>query len=164
MGFVRTTGFNTSILGTSVHVDLAIKASYEASFNFNLYGSPYTFTVTRWSRRGFAKFATLFFNYAERDAAQFGGISEGADGAVVFNMSTEQKLAIIVQGVKDIMRCLDIIVSKYQRSVLDYAVWYRERCQPDEPYENFITLYACHCIVHSDFLAPNIAWDVVRFE
>lgn len=157
----RTEAFNCHISGVATTVSLTIKATYEASLAFSLHGSPYSFTIARWSRRGFAKFATLFFNYAARDPIQFGTFSESPDGVITFGMTTDQKLNIITQGVRDIMACLDAIVIKYKRSVLDYAVWYREKYPRDEPYDNFITLYTCHCIAHSNFLAPDISWDVV---
>lgn len=152
------------IMGSSVNVKATIRASYEASLEFNISGTPYSFNITRWSRRGFAKFADLFFKYSERDAAQFGGCEESGEGVVTLNMTTEQKLNAVTQGIKDIMACLNSIVSAHQRSVLDYAVWYRERF-PEyyDSYESYITLATCNCIVHTDFLAPNITWTVVKF-
>lgn len=160
----RSTAFAATIFGSSVSVSLTISVSYEASFDFSMNGVPYSFTVTRWSRRGFAKFASMFFEHKARDAVEFGTLVEAADGTPVFTMTTAQKLNVITHGVKDIMRCIDTIVSRYQRSVLDYAVWYREKHPATDTYVDFITLYACHCMVHADFLAPNISWEVVKFS
>ena len=64
----------------------------------------------------------------------------------------------------DIMRHLDQIFTAHKRSVLDYAVWYREKKHKDaDTYAHFIQLVTCHCIVHADFLAPGITYDVVPF-
>ena len=156
--------FTTAIMGRCISVNLTIRMSYEASFDFTLYGAPYSFTVTRWSRRGFATFAAMFFDHKARDATEFGIYEEAADGTPSFNMSTPQKLNVVTQGVKDIMRCIDLILTMYQRSVLDYAVWYREKHPSTETYVDFITVYACHCIVQAHFLAPNITWELVKFS
>ncbi len=160
----RSTVFPSTIWGSSISVTLTISSSYEASFDFSMNGTPYSFTVTRWSRRGFAKFAAMFFDHKARDAVEFGKYEEAADGTPVFSMTTPQKLNTITHGVQDIMRCIDKIATKYQRSVLDYAVWYREKHPATDTYVDFITLYACHCMVHAEFLAPNITWDVVKFS
>ena len=66
----------------------------------------------------------------------------------------------------DIMRCVDKIVSKYLRSVQDYAVWYREKNMATDTNFDFAPLYACHILVHSnsglesDFVSPNTTWEV----
>jgi hypothetical protein len=160
----RSSSFNAVVMGLTVKIELEIRSTYEACINFSLHGMPYTFTITRWSRRGFAKFATIFFNYKQRDPARFGHFSEDADGTVNFSMTTDQKLNVIEEGIRDIISCINMIGVKYQRSILDYAVWYREKYPNDDTYESFITLYACHCIVHSDFMAPNITWEVIQFS
>jgi hypothetical protein len=159
----RATSFRTAIMGVAVEVQLTIKTTYVASFDFTLNGSPYTFCITKWSGRGFAKFATLFFKATERDASQFGSFSEAPDGMVSYSMSTAQKLNLIEQSVKDVLACVDIIGRKYNRSVLDYAVWYREKHTDMDTYELYITRSACCAIVHVDFLAPNVQWELVHF-
>ena len=79
-------------------------------------------------------------------------------------VQVEQKVNAVLQAVKDIFACLDKICVKYQRSVLDYALWYREKHRPATcSYSHFITLVTCHCLARVDFLAPNIAWDLVQF-
>jgi hypothetical protein len=153
----RSSVFAATILGGDVPVSLTIRASFEASFDFSMNGVPYSLTVTSWSRRGFAKFASLFFAHKERDASEFGTLVEDADGTPVFRMTTAQKLNVITHGVKDIMRCIDAIASRHPRSVLDYAVWYCEKHPAADTYVDFITLHACHCMVNADFLAPIIS-------
>lgn len=151
------------VKGSAVTVKVTINASYEAYLEFNLVGTPYSFSVTHWGRRGFAKFAHAFFKHSERDVAQFGGYEESTDGVVTLNMTTEHKLNVVTQGVKDVMSCLNCIVSVHQRSVLDYAVWYCEHFPAHDSYESYITLVTCNCIVHTHFLAPNVTWQIVKF-
>jgi hypothetical protein len=160
---LRTTTTTTTIMGVVIEVKLTIMGTYAATFDFTMHGSPYTFLITKWSGRGFAKFGTLFFKASERDPNKFGLFSEAPDGTVSFSMDTAQKLNMIEQGVKDILACVDKIGCHYQRSVLDYAVWYREKHPEVDSYEQYITRAACCAIVHVDFLAPNINWDVVLF-
>ncbi|PNW72677.1 hypothetical protein CHLRE_15g640550v5 [Chlamydomonas reinhardtii] len=150
-------------MGVAVEVKLTIRATYVASFDFTMHGSPYTFLVTKWSSRGFAKFATLFFNATTWDPTKFGTFSEADDGTVSFSMDTSKKLNMVEQGVKDILSCIDLIGCHYQRSVRDYAVWYREKHPELDTYVQYITRAACCAIAHVDFLAPNITWDLVQF-
>jgi hypothetical protein len=62
------------------------------------------------------------------------------------------------------MECFDTIVTKHQRSVQGYAVWYQENHPAVESYADYITLCACHCIEHCAFLAPSTTWEVVGFQ
>ncbi|PNH10482.1 hypothetical protein TSOC_002812 [Tetrabaena socialis] len=140
---LRATSFNATVLGVVVEVKLTIWATYAASFDFTMHGSPYTFVITKWSGRGFAAFGTLCFNASARDPHQFGTSSEAADGTVSFSMDKTQKLNMVEQGVKDILTCIDKIGCHYQRSVLDYAVWYHEKHLEVETYEQYITWAAC---------------------
>lgn len=164
----RSKTFVATIAENRINVDLTIYASYKASFDFTLCGVPYSFTVADWSKRGFSKFATMFFNHTARDAEEFGTYEVTEDPmsniTTMFNMTTPQKLNIITKGVQDIMSCVDKIVTKQQRSVLDYAVRYNDWHLPCETYVDFITFRACECIMHSRFLAPNILWELVRFS
>ena len=154
---IHTTTTPATIMGVVVRVKLTIMATYVATIDFTMHGWPYTYTITKWSGRGFAEFGTLFFKASERDPSQFGEFDEAC------GMDTEQKLNMIEQGVKDILSCVDQIGCHYGRSVLDYAVWYREMHPEVDSYEQYITRMACCAIAHVDFLAPNIHWDVVLF-
>ena len=118
----RTTNFITSIMGVEIEVKTSIGASYETTFDFTMHGMPYTFVINKWSKRGFAKLATLFFTATQRDAAQFGTFSEAADGTVTFSMDTNQKLNLVEQAVKDVISTVDKIGRHYQRAVLDLSL------------------------------------------
>jgi hypothetical protein len=161
---LHSTCFSAVIMGVEVEVKLTIWDTFEATFDFSMQGSPYTFVIRKWSRQGFAKFATLFFSAAPRDAMIYGSFSEATDGHVNFSMDTAQKINIIEQGVKDILICIDKIGCHYQRCILDYAVWYRENHPETETYEQYVTRVACCAMVNAEFLAPNINWEIVRFS
>ena len=68
-----------------------------------------------------------------------------------------------LQAVLDIIRHLDQIFQANKRVVLDYAVWYRDKNKEVDTYTQFIQLVTCHCIVHSDFLAPGVTYPIVHF-
>lgn len=70
---------------------------------------------------------------------------------------------LLMQAVVDIMCHLDQIFRANKRSVLDYAVWYREKHKDADTYAQLIQLVTCHCIVHADFLAPGVTYDIVPF-
>ena len=160
---LSNTTFNSRIMGTSVNVSLTIRNTYDATMEFTLFGVAYTFAVTRWSRKGLASFLLLFFAYNSREAAEFGSCTVDDNGFPTFNMTTAHKVNAVIQGAKDVMACVDDIATRHQRSVLDYAVWYREKHACWDTYEKYITMLACNCIVHAYFLAPGVTWELVTF-
>jgi hypothetical protein len=78
-------------------------------------------------------------------------------------MTRNQKIRMVRQACEDLMQCLDLLVQKYARSILDYAVWYREKHTESDTYCEYITLVCAHSIAHTKFLAPNVRWELVRF-
>jgi hypothetical protein len=156
--------FNCTVLNQVLAINYTIKATFEASLNFSMHGDAHSFFVTKWSKKGFSNFARAFFQWGPRDEGMFGSMTIDDDGTPDFSkLTTQNKVAIVEQGLKDIMRCLNLIATKYKRSVIDYAVWYRERHDSYDAYDLYITLLACHLIVHTDFLAPDVVYDIVRF-
>ena len=170
-------------------VSISIAATTHTTYaGFNLFGTTYTFTITKWSGRGFTPFLQKFHDHTPRDEAQFGKLVTNAEGQPFPNLDMEQKWNCLVQvrsylftvgllcscdrligtvamqPVMDIMKHLDQIFQQNKRVVLDYAVWYREsKHKETDTYAQFIQLVTCHCIVHSDFLAPGVTYDVVPF-
>ena len=129
-----------------------------------------------------------FHDHTPRDEAQFGKLVTNAEGQPFPNLDMDQKWNCLVQvrgqsvfeevvvflltcscrqcqmqAVLDIIRHLDEIWKANKRVVLDYAVWYREKHKEDDTYTQFIQLVTCHCIVHSDFLAPGVTYPIVPF-
>ena len=119
--------------------------------------------MDRWRARGLSRFLQTFHAHKPRSNVEFGQIRESPEGSITLDMSCEQKIAAVIQGCHDIIASLAQIAQRYQRSVLEYAIWYRERHQGEDTYAEYITFRTCHCIVHSDFLTPNLTWDIVRF-
>lgn len=164
---LRSSAFEASIQGMRVDVKLTIWDTCETTFDFTLLGRPYTFVITKWSGRGFARFAALFFDSSEeraRDPSRFGALSQPDGGTACFDMDTEQKLNVIEQGVRDVIACVDQICGRCRRSVLDYAAWYIERHPELDSYSQYITWVACTAIAYVDFMAPNTEWELVRFS
>ncbi len=71
---------------------------------------------------------------------------------------------IVRQAVYDIFKTLEMILKVHGCALLDYATWYRENHKENDIYAQWITLVACHHIVHVNFLAPSISWTLVQFE
>lgn len=155
---LKRQSFTCTLVGNSTPVSVDIMTSFAATVNFSFLGHPYMFSVTKWSRRGQAQFYSIFHE-VQRDEDLFGTLE--ADGTV--KKTTEQKLNCIVQAIKDVMFCLNIITETHQRSVLDYAVYFREKVPDDDTYGHYITLITCHCIVHQHFIYPSAQFTVVKF-
>ena len=150
---------NTSLTGESIILRVEIGIKYQAVVDFTYLRKPYSFTIDKWSGRGFSAFLLLFFEHAERDPAIYGEIDEEG----VYNGSYRNKVACVAHAIKDVMHCLDQIVTAQGRSVLDYATWFRENHSYDT-YPHYITKVTCHCIVHSDFMAGNVRYELTLFE
>lgn len=148
------------------HIEFAytVRQDFSVTVGFSLTGKPYSFNLTRWKGPSAqAKFLNLFFKSKRRDARTYGTTAIDEDGLPSYAMSEEQRIAAVVQASKDVIWTLDRIVHEFERSVLDYAVWYREKHPETNTYGELITLMCCHAIVHSDFMAPNISYPLVRF-
>jgi hypothetical protein len=152
---------DVTMSGTSVVAHIVINQAYAATIDFVFFGKPYHFTVTKWSSRGLATFIRLFHATA-RDPAVYGVADYDEFGGLVDSGPTgAQKLAAVVQGCRDVLDCVSRILTTHGRGVLDYCVWYRETHKEEDMYPSFIAKIASHNIVHANFLAPAVHWDVV---
>jgi hypothetical protein len=182
----RNVKCNADVMGNVLPIDINIENSYKASIDFSLFCVAYTFTIERWAKRGLSGYLIFFHSFAARDVTLFGLKTEDLDGMVsyyedatdlVLNadgtytkgpgskaMTVRQKLNCVEQGCKDIITCLGQIVQAHQRSMMEYAIWFHETYQTPDDYRDFITLMTCQCVLHNDFMAPNITWSVVKFH
>lgn len=182
----RNVNFNVLVMGNAIPVEVNIENTFKAYIDFSLFGTAYTFAIERWARRGLNGYLTFFHSFAARDMTQFGLKTEDSSGVVNFYaddtdlvqntdgtytvgpgakpITLYQKLNCIEQGCRDIITCLGQIGNTHQRSMMEYAVWFREVYQTPADYADFITLMTCHSIMHSDFMAPNIVWTLIKFH
>ncbi|EFJ39150.1 hypothetical protein VOLCADRAFT_94953 [Volvox carteri f. nagariensis] len=89
---------------------------------------------------------------------------EVEDGGEVTTIrrSQEQILNIIKYATMEVLVCAEEIIRKYRRSVLEYAIYHREHGKHDT-FKQYIHLVACHCLTHTNFLAPNVDYPQVSF-
>ena len=67
--------------------------------------------------------------------------------------------------IKDGFLHLNSVLVQQPRSILDYAVWYREKYGTDiTTYSKYIQLVTADCIVHSGLLAWNMKCGVIVFN
>ena len=156
------TEHNFTVAGVVVVAEVRIERTYLASISFAYLGKAYTFTITKWSGRGFSNFLKLFFAAEVRNVDRFGVLDLDAEGNITAAPSTEQKARVVLKACEDVMALFDRILVTHGRSVLDYAVWYRESGRGEETYKKYIARVACHCIVHTNFLAGGLAYDIVE--
>ena len=158
--------FKTTLLGSPIRVDVEVSKSWRTVVDFSLLGVAYTFSIDAWRSKRFTPFVQLFHDRTNgqiRDPGEYGRIATDDEGLVNVEMTHQQKLKCVLAATRDVMACLDKIGTHHQRSVLDYAVWYRDKHPERTTYSELITLTTCHCIVHTDFLAPNQRWELVQF-
>lgn len=149
----------------TLRVQLQIMSNYRAVATFTYSNRPYTFEVTKWSGQGLARFLPLAL-VCRPDP----NLPMAADGTIPA-VSQQQRVAIVIQGARDVLATIDTILTRHGRGILDYAVWHRENATTADrfyglegTYEAYVTLIACHAIVHMDFMAPNVQWAVVHFR
>lgn len=148
-GAVVITGHHTPV---TIVID---RQTYEADINFLYATVQYTFRVVKWSGRGMWTFLNLFHEHEDRDPNMFGSI----DGV----LTGSQKMSCVLRASIDVMMCLSKITTHMKSSVLDYAVYYRERKGSCETYSKYITAVTCHNIVHAHFTCAYISWPVIEF-
>jgi hypothetical protein len=163
VGLADVTDVQVMLGGCTSNVGIRIDNFFKATMDFTLQSSPYTFTLTTWMRRGMGPFLQLFHAHTARDSATFGTVVVDDDGNTAIAVVMPQKINAIRQACVDVLKCLDQILTVHKRAVLDYADWYREHYMVPTTYADYVTLLTCHSIVHSDFLAPGITWQVVTF-
>ena len=157
--------FSTKLGGVKIVVDFKIYQDNAADAHFIYLGSDYNFLMTRWKQKAFSLFRSKF-HQVYTDTAKYGSTEVDPDtGDVVSSSSTaEQNKFTVLRAIKDVFLYLDMLLHQQPRSILDYAVWYREKKPSDlDSYAKYIQLVTCHCIVHNDFLAGDIRWEVLEF-
>lgn len=122
------------------------------------------FKMSRWSKRGWGPFIPKFHE-AHTDPVLYGTSTVDEEGVPTFDINSDQLENIILKATQDVFSHIDKLLETQQRMILDYCVWYREKySNATDSYEQYIQLVACHCVVHSEFLAGNMPWVVVPFE
>lgn len=160
----RSADLPCSLLDKSVQIYVHIDQNYATEMDFTLAGRPYTFRVTAWHTVAFHFFLVLFHQHTQRDPGEFGVSTKTEDGFPDFEMNVKQMDNAILQACKDVMFCLDEIAAEDAHSVLDYALWYREKGSRERTYSKHIARVTCNCVVDSHFVVPDIEWEEVVFD
>jgi hypothetical protein len=160
-----TGSFSTVIAGVDTSVKFFISNNYEVRAEFTSYGVLYIFNIKKWMKT-FDKFAQLVLERFWPESDKFGSISvtQLPNGATKHSFITteEQRLNILKYATRDVFICIEQIISCQYRSLHDYCVYHQKRenlCT----YEGYIHFIACYCLIHSNFLAPTVHFDLVEF-
>lgn len=179
--FTIVGNFPFLICGQPVQVQVAISNTWAARVNFTLMGTPYEFMITKWRFRGVTNFAQLFHSFWLNNdirmqtrlqipdllayETKFGGMRQVAPNVFAPDMTDPEKNRnLVLQGVFDVLESINRIFQQQGRGMFDYAVWHKENKAHEDTYGRYIMLIACHCIVHSNFMAPNVSWNEVVFD
>lgn len=166
--------FDTNISSVPTKVSFKIYNSYKIQATFNSHGENYTFKMERWiktkeetkdSKSSFDKFYNLLFSQFGDISDQFGSIEKSEIDGVekITQIRTEENIKnVLVYAMVDVFICAEQIILDYKRSLLDYCIYFRELSK-DSTYEDYIHLVACHCLVHSNYLAPGVKYQAVEF-
>ena len=156
--------YTTTLGGACVTVDYRVCQNNEGQAHFIYLGTDYNFSMTRWKQKAFSPFRAKFHE-VYNDINKYGTSDVDPDTGDVISSSctSDQNKQIVIRAIEDVFHYLNQLLEQHPRSILDYAVWYREKNDKVETYARYIQLVTCHCIVHSDFLAGNIRWEVVEF-
>ena len=92
------TTVNCEAFGGWMPVSISIAATTHFTYvDFSVFGTAYTFTITKWSGKGLTPFVQKFHDHTPRDEAQFGMVVTNSDGQPFPNMDMEQKWNCFVQ-------------------------------------------------------------------
>ena len=167
--------FSTPILGQETLVKFKIYNNYEVLAEFSSHDAPYQFLMKKWAKTkegvqdaewSFDAFANLAYGKFGPSCDVFGIVKTTTepDGTRTSKLvqTPEQILNILKYATTEVFQCAEAIITKYRRSLLDYAIHHREQGL-HSTYEQYIHLVACHCLVHSKFLAPNVHFPMVDY-
>ena len=149
------------ILGTRAVIGFSIKQNFYVEADFDWVGSTCSFIITRWMNNNGNESFRLFLKHYTDTKEQFGFIDE--EDAI--KCSTQQKRNIIEKSCNDVICALKLIIEEHKKSLLDYAVWYRDKRPGGKKrsnYSEFITTIACDCIIHGGILAFD-KWSLVEY-
>lgn len=156
--------FATALGDVGITVQYQINADHKATATFSYLSRSYSFKMSKWSGKNQFTDFQIKFHQVYTDTSKFGSSGKDANGNVVPNTSPSQQTAIVAQAIQDVFRYLEQLLHAQQKAIIDYACWYRERHGKSfAKYEDYIQLVTTHCIVHSEFLAPNVSWNVTPF-
>jgi len=166
--------FFTNIALVRTRVDIQIKENYEvrASFHSSM-GTPYVFHLNKWAAETkpgtvttsspLNKFARLMIERYPTDL--FGQLIQQEDCNGIsecLQISREQIINMLKYATVQVFECVEEIIKRHQRSLLDYCMYHRKQGYYDT-YEQYIHFMACHCLVQSHFLAPGITFEPVEY-
>src|SRR6476661_6204282 len=137
---IYTGEFTVRLFDAVTRVEVQMGDDWRTNLDFNCMGRAYSFCVTRWCGRGLSNFICVFHAHRRRDETEFGKVFEDQEGNRTVEMTRTQKINMMRRACQDLMRCLDLIGQRYARSMLDYAVWYREEHPERDTYAEYITL------------------------
>jgi hypothetical protein len=157
---VRQKAFPVSFLGSGILVTMTLYDNKKTILDFECIGSSHRLVIEDWMEQRFSTFLQMFFKDKRRDPAMYGMVENDA----VIDLTYENKVNAIIQACKDIMTCLEQICQKYWVNLLSYSSWYLRTGKQYDSYSSYITFVTVHAIVHSDFLAANIQWELVEFR
>mmetsp|Transcript_1855 Transcript_1855/g.4913 ORF Transcript_1855/g.4913 Transcript_1855/m.4913 type:complete len:210 (-) Transcript_1855:91-720(-) len=166
--------FHTNVMGHRTKVYFRIRDNYEVKASFSCQGSKYEFVMKKWSETSadvtravstFNQFALLVdqrfgeqaaFGTLRTETLQDGSISQSVQ------RNREQIINILKYATVSVFICTEEILGQHHRCVLDYAIFHRERGK-QATFEEYIHLVACHCLVYSNFHAPNMTYPLVDY-
>ena len=147
-----------------------------------LVGTDYIFPITHWRTTAINTLVKRF-HLLPRDPSQYGQVIENDEGNITQNVDSHQKVreaySMNTSFLKLLKRTVYIVgkhciassqgcddhfgLKMHRRSVLEYAIWYRQNHEENQTCSECITRVTCHQIAHTNFMAPNVRWTVVRF-
>ena len=167
--------FYTPIHKQKTLVTFKVFNNYGVVAEFSSHDTPYQFKMKKWAKTkdgvndqtsGFDVLANLVFRKFGETSDMFGSKIKKTDPdgteRISIVRSPQDILNIIKCATVEVSVCAEEIITKYRRSLLDYAIHHRELGRLST-YEDYIHLVACHCLVHSEFLAPNVKFPAVDF-
>lgn len=152
-----------NILGSTAKASVSVKQNWYVEIDYHWLDTTYSFIITRWMSNSQAESLRLFFKDTTRDIDKYGSVDMETGNLKV---TAQQKRNIIQKCCEDLLKTLELIITHHRKSLLDYAVWYRDKRPTGKSrntYGEFITVMACDCIIHGDILGYN-DWKVIEFS
>jgi hypothetical protein len=157
--------FSTLIATVNSQVKYEIHDNYEIKATFRSPRSiAYKFIMNKWveNNHAFNTFARLILNTFSEETTSFGSITRTND-SISYNYGQNEIVNMLKYSMLQVFICTEEIIIMHQRTLLDYAMYHRDRFGYPNTYEEYIHLVACQCLVDSSYFVPGIDFPVVEY-
>jgi len=135
--------------GKATNVLATVDAAFTAKIVLSSLTKIHNVFLSRWAGAGMVEFMVLFHQHCPRDPSMYGIVVVHGEDDIEFRAADGQRLHAVLQGCRDVVKCLEQIAREHRDDMADYAECYCDAFRNKKPrtYADYIQLMTCQAIV-----------------